>query len=151
MSWTWEQISGRCYDSTGALVGVGYSGGECGLHPDAVNNPAQESMENVGPLPAGIYSRGTLIEHHPRLGRNVIPLIPDAVTRAKIIGYGRGPDTFYWHGDDVNKPGQRAASDGCLISAPDVRLAWYNGPDPDLQVVAKLPILPADLDSEIAG
>lgn len=136
--WTWETISGKVYNGASILEGIGYSGGACGARRDAVNNPADYGIVGVGPLPAGLYSHGVLIPLHPRLGENVIPLVPDDATRAKIIALGRDPNSFYWHGDDVNKPGQRAASDGCLVSSPDVRLEWYRGNDPYLQVVAQL-------------
>jgi len=151
MSYTWEVVSGRVYDSAGAHVGTGYSGGDCGKVPEAINDPDFEGVVNEGPLPTGIYTRGTLIWDHPRLGAKVVPLIPDAATRSKIIGYGRDPDSFFMHGDDIARAGQKAASDGCPVVSPDVRMAWYSGPDPELEVVAKLPTPVADIDGEVSG
>jgi hypothetical protein len=136
MSWSLEQCSGRIFDGSMNLCGFGYSGGECGLCPEAVNNPSMEGLVNKGPLPSGDYEADRLDLYHPKLGEYVIHLSPDPETRARIIAYGRNPDTFYWHGDDKAKAGQQAASDGCLVSVRLIRQAFWEGVDHWLRVVA---------------
>lgn len=137
--WTFEQTTGKQIDPDGVLVGIGYAGGNCGLRPDGVNNPVLESVVDVGPLPSGVYTRGDVILRHPRLGNYVIPLTPDGATRAKIIAYGRDPDSFFEHGDSIALAGLKSASDGCIIQALDVRQAFGASLDRGLQVVAGLP------------
>lgn len=144
MSWIFEVTTGKQISPTGEVLGIGYAGGDCGLHPEAVNNPVMESLEDIGPLPCGNYTADRVVLVHPHLGNYAVHLSPDPETRAKIIAYGRNPDSFYWHGDNFTKVGQRAASDGCIVGALDVRTDFWSGifaggvPDRELQVIAKL-------------
>ncbi len=124
--WTFEVTTGRWYDPKGVYVSTGYAGGNLGKNPDGKNNPADEGLKNIGPLPEGFYTFGTPVEHS-QLGAFAIPLIPDAANDMK----GRGG--FYLHGD-TNPPGN--ASEGCIVQGPDTRHAAWNSPDHHLQVVA---------------
>src|SRR5215469_14959261 len=53
VSWTYERSSGKMFDPGGMLVGFGYSGIGIGK-----NNPEAENIEDVGPIPQGIYTIG---------------------------------------------------------------------------------------------
>ena len=134
--WTVEQLTGKQIDPDGVVQGIGYSGGDCGLAPECVNNPACEGEVDRGPIVAGNYLADYLVAKHPKLGADAIHLTPDAETRARIIAYGRDPDSFFWHGDDIARPGQRAASDGCIVGVRYVRFGlFWKGSDHNLQVI----------------
>jgi hypothetical protein len=135
MSWIYVQLSGKLLNPVGNLVGIGYSGGECGARPDAVNNPSDENLEGIGPLPAGNYVADWQVAVHPELGNFVIHLQPDAATSAKISGYGRAPESFFMHGDSVALAGQKSASDGCIVMSLDVRQDFWASSDHSLLVV----------------
>jgi hypothetical protein len=122
MSWTWEQVTGRLRDGDGKLVGVGYSGLSAGK-----NNPAMQSVQDVGPIPEGIYYIGQprdTVTHGPY----VLPLTPDT----DDVMFGRSG--FLIHGDSVVSPG--TASLGCIVLARDVRELIGRSSDHVLQVVS---------------
>jgi hypothetical protein len=104
--WTFEISTGKFYDPTGAAIATGYSGGNCGHDPEGVNNPADENLKDIGPLPEGLYTFGTPVDHS-QLGPFAIPLIPDP---ANDMYDRRG---FYCHGDLAGR--YEAASEGCII------------------------------------
>jgi hypothetical protein len=106
--WKFVIKTGNIYDPKGVKVWTGYSGGNGGKNPEAVNNPLMVSVKMTGPLPPGIYTFGTpVLKSH--LGPFAIPLIPDA----KNVMFGRGD--FYVHGDRADK--KFSASEGCIIAA----------------------------------
>lgn len=79
-----------------------YSGGGPNGLAEYRNQPSQEGVFGLGPLPTGTYAIGEALERGPgHTGSFVLPLMPDAETRAKIIALGRGPDSFFCHGDNV--------------------------------------------------
>lgn len=125
--WTFEITTGKFYDPSGNYVSTGYSGGDCGQRPDGVDNPADEGLRNVGPLPEGLYTFGEPVEHS-QLGAFAIPLIPDASNDMK----GRGG--FYLHGDLAGR--YESASEGCIIQPRTTREAAWSSPDHQLKVVA---------------
>jgi hypothetical protein len=133
---TYQQATGRWLNDMDEVVGIGYAGGDQGRHPEGKNNPALESEKDIGPLPAGNYHADYMVLWHPRLGHYVIHLKPDEKTRAKIIAYGRDPDSFFNHGDNPAHPGE--SSDGCPVNSLDVRQAFWQGTDHDIQVVSGL-------------
>ena len=121
MSWTFQQSTGRIVDANGTLLTIGYAGHGAGL-----DNPADQSIPFVGPLPIGGYTMDTPI-NSPRLGGFAIPLIPDASNQE----FGR--NGFYWHGDNAEH--DESASEGCLVSSLESRqTAWESG-DHRLQVI----------------
>jgi hypothetical protein len=134
--WMYIQISGKLINPAGSVVGIGYAGGACGDQPLAVNSPADENQEGIGPLPAGNYIADWQVQVHPRLGNFVIHLEPDALTTQRIISYGRDPASFFMHGDNVARAGQKAASDGCIVMSLDVRQGFWGSPDHGLLVVS---------------
>jgi hypothetical protein len=134
--WTYEQLTGRLRDANLNLIGVGYAGRDffpVGVFVGGKNNPEKENLKDIGPLPAGIYTATALHEDDPIVGKYAIKLEPDPATRAKIISYGRQPDTFFMHGDSFTHPGQ--ASDGCIVQAHDVRVTFWTSTDHDIQVI----------------
>ena len=128
---TFEITTGKWYDPSGGYVSTGYSGGNCGNNPEGVDNPADEGIRNVGPLPEGLYTFGTPVDHS-QLGVFAIPLIPDPSNDMK----GRGG--FYCHGDLAGK--YEAASEGCIIQPRTTRNAAWASSDHQLRVVATLSV-----------
>lgn len=105
--WTY-QISTGAIAHDGELIGTGYSGFGAGK-----NNIADIATEGVGPIPPGDYDIGPLSDGHPRLGPEVMALIPHQSTET----FGRSG--FFWHGDSISHPG--GASHGCICSGPFIR------------------------------
>ena len=127
MTWAYQQSTGNDYDPAGALIATGYSGGNCGMNKEGVNNPSLQAAHCVGPLPIGIYTFGTPI-NHPKLGPFAIPLIPDPANTM----FGRA--VFYIHGD--TSACNQSASEGCIILPRAIREAMWNSPDHQLTVTA---------------
>ena len=127
MSWTFEISTGKLYDSKGNCVATGYAGGGLGKDPQAKDNPDDEALKGIGPLPEGLY---TLAKPVPKsqLGPFAIPLLPDPANQM----YGRSG--FYCHGDSIENPG--CASEGCVIMPRAIREAMWKSNDHELQVVA---------------
>ena len=123
--WTFEQRTGNVRDPSGKLLAItGYSGGNCGKNPEGKNNPDMQGVKGIGPLPRGIYTMQTPVDH-THLGPFAIPLLPDASN--DMLGRGG----FYIHGDTVPSGN---ASEGCIIVPRWVRNAmWASGEQ--LQVV----------------
>jgi len=126
--WKYEQSTGRLFDDAGALVATGYSG----FGADR-NQPADESVANLGPIPAGQYSIGTpeCVKAPGPHGPYVLRLTPAPTNNM----FGR--DGFLIHGDSVEHPG--TASHGCIIMPREIREAIAQSNDHDLNVVAGEP------------
>ncbi len=110
-------------DPNGNVVATGYSG-----HNGGINDPSQQSVPNVGPLPQGSYTIGpphTPIDH---LGPNALPLYPDPANEM----FGRFG--FFIHGD--NAAANFTASDGCIIMPPTIRQSIVDSGDTALSVIA---------------
>jgi len=112
MQWKYNQETGHLYDPDGAMVAIGYAGGDGGKRPDGVNSHALQNVPNVGPLPCGIYTFGEPVEHS-QLGPFAIPLIPDPGNEM----FGRSG--LYCHGDTFAM--NHSASDGCMIMPHQIR------------------------------
>jgi Protein of unknown function (DUF2778) len=124
--WTFEITTGKVYDPDGAFVSKGYAGGNCGKNPEGVDNPDDEGLRNIGPLPEGLYTLGTPIQHS-KLGVFAIPLIPDPSNDMK------GRSDFFMHGDLAGE--YQAASEGCIIQPRTTRDACWASTDHQIQVV----------------
>lgn len=107
-----ESSTGKLFDTDGGLIETGYSGGNKGQNKEGINNPEMQNLHDIGPLPEGIYTRGTPVEG-THLGPLAIPLTPDSTNTM----YGRSG--FYIHGDVIGAPG--TASDGCIIMSHATR------------------------------
>src|ERR1700685_1463612 len=105
--WTYAQKSGDLLQD-GQRVATGYSGIDNGK-----NNPAQQAVPNVGPIPQGEWEIVgppiSTLAHGPY----VLSLQPSAQTNT----FGRSG--FLMHGDSIDAPG--CASHGCIIMPRAVR------------------------------
>jgi hypothetical protein len=126
MAWKYRISTGELYSPDGNLIGIGYAGGNCGKNPEGINNVDMQECKSIGPLPVGLYTFGTPVEHS-HLGAFAIPLIPDPANEM------HGRSAFYMHGDVVGAP--RTASEGCIIMPPTARHACHASKDQQLQVV----------------
>ena len=59
--WTYRQSNGDLLHET-TFIGTGYSGIGIGY-----NNPDEENVPNVGPIPQGTYVIGDVISYLPKL------------------------------------------------------------------------------------
>ena len=121
--YTYNQSNGYL-SHNGILLGQCYSG-----HGDGVDNPSLQNVEDVGPIPQGLWDIGDVIEDDPKLGPVVLPLTPSQGTET----FGRGG--FFIHGDEIGEVGKELASHGCIIAARNVREFIVANSDKQLQVV----------------
>ena len=120
--WVYEQKTGLLRrDNAIAIVGKGYSG-----FGEGKNNPAMESVPDVGPIPRGEYQVGVPHDTESH-GPFVMSLTPMPANEM----FGRAG--FLMHGDSVHAPG--TASKGCIIMPRAVREIVWNSGDHRLQVV----------------
>ncbi len=105
--YTYIQRSGKLLGKDGVVFAVGYSGRNQGK-----NNPAMQDVQNMGPIPVGLYRIGDAYTHE-HLGPLTMNLTPDAANEM----FGRGE--FRIHGDSKAEPGM--ASHGCIIMPHEVR------------------------------
>lgn len=122
--WEWHQI-GELWlrDATGARhIENGYSGiGE------GKNNPAMESVHDVGPIPRGTWRIDGPPEDTIAHGPYVLKLTPIGNTNTL------GRSGFLMHGDSKEHPG--LASHGCTVLPRAVRERVWESGDRQLVVV----------------
>lgn len=123
MTFRYRQATGEWFGPDGSLWATGWSG-----HTAGYNNPAQQSVHGVGPLPVGRYTIGDPLDPPDHLGPVAMPLTPDAGNEM----FGRG--SFFIHGESAAHPAM--SSDGCIILPRDVRERICDEPDDGLEVVA---------------
>jgi hypothetical protein len=120
---TYKQSTGALTAADGTVYN-GYSGSQ-GI---GYNNPSEQDVPNVGPIPEGEYT----IEGPPydttTHGPYVMRLVPNPGNQM----YGRS--SFLLHGDSLSHPG--AASEGCIVMGRTIREAVWNSGDRDLTVIA---------------
>lgn len=104
MSWMYTQSSGEL-TKDGTFEGTGYSGTGFGR-----NNPAAQSIQNVGPIPTGAYIIGDAYDDD-HLGPCVMHLDSAEDTNT----FGRS--LFRIHGNNADND----ASHGCVILGPSIR------------------------------
>lgn len=120
--WIYEQKTGNLRrDNAIDFVGKGYSGAE----PDGKNNPAMESVPDVGPIPRGEYQVGV-----PHDTDSHGPFVMSLTPMPQNEMFGRAG--FLMHGDSIEHPG--TASKGCIIMPRPVRERVWNSGDHRLQV-----------------
>ena len=120
MTWRWVQSTGQL-SRNGRIEGNGYAGAG-----DGKNNPAMQDVQNVGPIPRGLYTIGDPCDTESH-GPYVLDLTPDAENEM----FGRS--AFLIHGDSVSKPG--TASRGCIILPRKVREQIWASGDRELEVI----------------
>lgn len=118
MAWIYSQSSGEL-TRAGELVATGYSGAGIGR-----NNPAEQAVRNVGPIPRGRYRIG------PEF---VAPIQGPCAMRLSPEGHDAlGRCGFLIHGDNA----AHDASTGCIILPPEAREQIAASADRDLEVMA---------------
>ena len=100
---TYVQSTGDIVLHTGVWLSGGYSG-----HGEGVNNPDDQYMPNIGPIPVGTYTMGEPFTH-PTAGPFVMRLTPLPGTNT------HGRDGFLMHGDTVSM--DHTASHGCIVAS----------------------------------
>ena len=102
MNLNYSQTTGNMTDDNGNLIAKGWAG-----HGDGKNNPAMQSVHNVGPLPQGKYNVSGWFSH-PRLGPMVARL-------TQFEGETFGRDSFFIHGAAKNLDKHGQESEGCIV------------------------------------
>jgi hypothetical protein len=100
---TYSQTTGKMQDAAGKLLGTGYAG-----HGEGVNNPALQSVHDIGPLPQGSYTINSPVNTTTH-GPYVMWLTPDPANQMS------GRSGFGIHADEMANPGKRLASTGCIV------------------------------------
>jgi hypothetical protein len=121
----YEQSTGKWFGPDGTVWGIGWSGQLGGR-----NNPIDQSIQDLGPCPEGLYTIGPSYTH-PKLGQITMDLTPDAEDNE----FGRSLFRIHGFGSDVAH-----ASEGCIIQIRPVRVQIDASSDKRLQVVAEIPL-----------
>jgi hypothetical protein len=124
--WRYLQKTGELFSPSGEIVGSGYAG-----KGNATNDPDQQCVTDMGPIPRGFYTILPAMTH-PRLGNIALPLKPDDNNEMC------GRSDFFIHGDSVSDPGN--ASKGCIIMNHTVRRMVSVSIDKRLRVVRQSPL-----------
>ena len=127
--WTYNSRNGQLLHNS-IIIGKGYSGIHQGL-----NNEADDNLQNVGPIPVGLWTIGTFFNDLPPVpsdglsnkGAIVAHLTPNANTNT----FGRSG--FMIHGD--NAAANFSASHGCIILGRPFRQAIAASGDTVLNVI----------------
>lgn len=123
---TFIQSTGAILDETGHQIAIGWAG-----NGEGRNNPAMQSVHDVGPLPQGVYRVNPWEETHGHLGPMVAPLI-------QIEGETFGRSAFFIHGPSRGANyGQE--SKGCIVVPRPLRAKIKAGAPNFLKVVATPP------------
>jgi hypothetical protein len=128
--WTFRQSDGFLLDPSGKVAGQGYSG-----HGAGIDDPQDQNVPDVGPIPAGNWTIGAPIDS-PSHGPFAMPLTPLPGTNT----FGR--TYFFIHGDEVANPGLKLASLGCIVLPRLQRQAVWNSGDRQLVVISGLAVEP---------
>ena len=119
--WQFNITGGELIEPDGTLGGIGYSG-----YGPGVDNPDDEHIPDVGPIPEGQYTIGTFFDDPGGKGPVVCHLNPMPGTDTL------GRSCFMIHGD--NSEHNQTASHGCIILARHLREAIRDSGDTLLQV-----------------
>lgn len=104
--WTYVQRTGHLYHDS-VLIVTGYSGANEGR-----NDPAMESVADLGPIPCDLYTIGRAFTH-PEAGPFTLRLTPNDGHAGNTERSG-----FLIHGDNLS----HTASHGCIIVPRPFRL-----------------------------
>lgn len=119
--WIWDQSAGEL-SRDGKLISRGYAGNGRGK-----NNPTLQAAQDVGPIPAGMWTVAALRLVGASTGPFTLVLVPQPGTNT----FGRSE--FRIHGDSIKSPG--TASHGCIILPLTIRRLVWASNDRDLKVV----------------
>lgn len=121
--WVYEQSTGQLRDKTMHPVYKGYAG-----HGEGLNNPKMANVQNVGPLPCGMYTMEKPVDTKTH-GPYVIWLTPHKDNQMfDRAGFGI-------HGDEVKHPNEQLASHGCPIFPRIMREMMWESGDHDFAVI----------------
>jgi hypothetical protein len=112
--WTYHQKTGHLFLSH-RKVAEGYSGAV----PAGLNNPDAEHIEDVGPIPRGLYAIGELIHIHEIRHDGKLVKLKDVMRLEPINHLAHNRKGFLFHGS--KDPHLRNASHGCIILLPNIR------------------------------
>jgi hypothetical protein len=137
--WQYEQSTGRL-TKDGVYIDTGYSGHGVGL-----NNPEDEALRNIGPIPCGKYTIGAPrvpVDHlgpfaMPLTGMSQMQVDPGEAGKAVFASLAMqmfGRSGFLIHGDSPLM--NHTASDGCLIFQRSTRVMIAASDDKELMVVS---------------
>jgi Protein of unknown function (DUF2778) len=100
--WSYYQTNGLLISADGKTTLHCYAGFDEGK-----NNPAKQDIQNVGPLPCGIYTAQPPFDdpHHGPFSMRLVP-------HPSNVMFGRS--AFMYHADAIDHPGK--ASNGCIVS-----------------------------------
>lgn len=129
-AWTYVQQSGEL-SQDGKPLAIGYSGAKEGK-----NNPALETVRNLGPIPCGRWIITGAPVDTPEHGPYVLRLEPARETQT------HARTGFLIHGDSRANPG--SASQGCIILPRAVREQVWRSGDRELLVIAGKPCDPEE-------
>lgn len=101
-----------------------------GAFPQGFNDPTQQAVPEVGPLPEGLYLILGPPYSDPAHGPYILRLEPD---KANVM-YGRAG--FLLHGKPLPPRDIRTGSEGCICAGPDTRRRVYQSGDTRLQVIS---------------
>lgn len=121
---TFRITTGDLTGPDGTFWGKGYSG-----HGQGVDNPSDEAIANVGPIPEGKW-RILPPEDSGHTGPFTLPLSPLEGTNVM------GRSDFRIHGDLIGSVGLELASHGCIILARPIRERINGESDRTLNVIA---------------
>ena len=121
--WIYEQSSGKFHNPVGSVICIGYSGHGVGL-----DNPADQDIPDVGPIPQGDWEIGPFFDDPGGKGPIVAHLTPLPGTDTA------GRSGFMIHGD--NSAMNHTASEGCLILPHPIRAQIAASLDRVLRVTA---------------
>jgi hypothetical protein len=107
-AWKYHSDTGLIESPTGFALGESYSGNGAGL-----NNPAMESVHNVGPIPRGKWMIGQFFDDPGGKG----PVVAHLVDCDGTETFGRSG--FMIHGD--NSALNHSASEGCIVAPRFIR------------------------------
>jgi len=119
--WTYTSFNGNL-SHDGNFVGFGYSGNTTGL-----DNPDEENVAMVGPIPRGDWTIGAFFDDIGGKG----PVVAHLTANDGTNTFGRSG--FMIHGDNASL--NHTASEGCIILGRPYRQQISDSGDTDLQVV----------------
>ncbi len=123
MPWRYQQSTGNLTNPAGEVVGQGYSG-----HGPGVNDPDQQHVKMVGPIPRGAWAIGSFFDDPAGKG----PIVSDLNAQPGTETFGRSG--FMIHGD--NSEADHSASEGCIILPRPLRSMIAASTDRNLVVEA---------------
>lgn len=133
--WLYESSTGLMLTPSGAVFGYGFAGHDT-PGTKGLNNPTQQSVKGIGPLPEGDYDMTQWIASDAHLGLGVIVLVAkDSKSQFGRAGFRiHGAVDWSTHGLDRFLH----SSDGCICigNVPSRQFMWNSG-DRLLKVVAK--------------